>query len=233
MQHLCLAGQLLGKYFPSFLSTAVLIFKYRYEVDREKLIGTRFFADVYRGTWRGRTVAIKVLAETTPRDIFKRGVALWASLQHPHVLELCGASSATGDPPWFFVTPYEKHGSLVQYLKGVETGWHVSGSVSAVKNGSSVSGGGRSSMGIGRSLSVSPSPGKGRTTVIPVPVSPRRNPRLLGDQQVGNNKPVPREWDLYRFMHEIAKGMEYLHANGVLHGDLKVGLLIFVFGYLN
>ncbi|KAK7046149.1 hypothetical protein VNI00_007152 [Paramarasmius palmivorus] len=32
---------------------------------------------------------------------------------------------------------------------------------------------------------------------------------------------VEREWDLVRFMHEIAKGMEYLHGNGVLHGDLK------------
>ncbi|KAL0562580.1 hypothetical protein V5O48_019506, partial [Marasmius crinis-equi] len=32
---------------------------------------------------------------------------------------------------------------------------------------------------------------------------------------------VEREWDLLRFMHEIAKGMEYLHSNGVLHGDLK------------
>lgn len=31
----------------------------------------------------------------------------------------------------------------------------------------------------------------------------------------------PRQWDLFRFMHEIAKGMEYLHANDVLHGDLK------------
>ncbi|KAH7868923.1 uncharacterized protein C8R40DRAFT_1060595, partial [Lentinula edodes] len=27
--------------------------------------------------------------------------------------------------------------------------------------------------------------------------------------------------DLLRFMHEISKGMEYLHGQGVLHGDLK------------
>ncbi|KAJ3911204.1 kinase-like domain-containing protein, partial [Lentinula edodes] len=30
-----------------------------------------------------------------------------------------------------------------------------------------------------------------------------------------------KELDLLRFMHEIAKGMEYLHGQGVLHGDLK------------
>ena len=41
--------------------------------------------------------------------------------------------------------------------------------------------------------------------------------RPLGD----NGTIVPRERDLFRFMHEISKGMEYLHAQGVLHGDLK------------
>jgi abelson tyrosine-protein kinase 1/abelson tyrosine-protein kinase 2 len=32
--------------------------------------------------------------------------------------------------------------------------------------------------------------------------------------------------DLLKMMHEIAKGMEYLHGQGVLHGDLKVGGLL-------
>ncbi|KAG6872173.1 hypothetical protein C0993_002365, partial [Termitomyces sp. T159_Od127] len=32
---------------------------------------------------------------------------------------------------------------------------------------------------------------------------------------------MEREGDLFRYMSEIAQGMEYLHANGVLHGDLK------------
>ncbi|KAM6494637.1 Protein kinase-like domain containing protein, partial [Amanita muscaria] len=74
----------------------------RYEVDREEKIGIGFFSDVYKGKWRGRTVAIKVLAETTPRELFVKETEIWKSLHHPNVLELYGASSATSDPPWFF-----------------------------------------------------------------------------------------------------------------------------------
>lgn len=47
----------------------------RYEVDREEKIGIGFFSDVYKGTWRDRKVAIKVLAETTPRQLFVHEVS--------------------------------------------------------------------------------------------------------------------------------------------------------------
>lgn len=120
-----------------------------------------FFSDVYKGTWGKRTVAIKYLAPTTPRELFVREVEIWKQLRHPHVLELYGASSTSGEPPWFFVSPYEKNGSLVQYLKGKEGGGSV------------------------------------------------------GDNGV----------DLMKMMLEVAKGMEYLHSQGVLHGDLKVCFL--------
>ena len=80
-------------------------------------------------------------------------IAIWKSLSHPNVLELLGASSASSDPPWFFVSPYCKNGSLVSYLKGLP-------SLDAV--------------------------------------------------------------DLLKMIHEIVKGMAYLHSKGVLHGDLKV-----------
>lgn len=49
----------------------------------------------------------------------RREIKIWKSLRHTNVLELYGASSACGDPPWFFVSPYLKNGSLVNYLKGV------------------------------------------------------------------------------------------------------------------
>ena len=74
-----------------------------FEVDLKEKVGLGCFSDVYRGTWRKRTVAIKVLAETTPRKMFLREVNIWKSLYHPNVLELFGASSASGDPPWFLV----------------------------------------------------------------------------------------------------------------------------------
>lgn len=36
------------------------------------------------------------------------------------------------------------------------------------------------------------------------------------------NGEIRKEWDLLKFIYEIAKGMDYLHGQGVLHGDLKV-----------
>ncbi|KZT21885.1 hypothetical protein NEOLEDRAFT_1072805 [Neolentinus lepideus HHB14362 ss-1] len=129
----------------------------RYEVDREEKIGIGYFSDVYRGTWRGRSVAIKCLAETTPRSLFIHETGIWKTLDHPNVLPLLGASSASGDPPWFFVSPYCRSGSLVEFLKA-----------------------------------------KGEDV------------------------------DLLKAMHEVARGMEYLHGKGVLHGDLKAAnVLVF------
>lgn len=85
-------------------------------------------------------------------------MSIWKTLQHPNVLELLGASSASSDPPWFFVSPYYRNGSLVTYLKGL--------------------------------------------------------PSLDGV-------------DLLKMIHQIAKGMAYLHGRGILHGDLKVRSLFF------
>ncbi|KAI0295165.1 hypothetical protein B0F90DRAFT_1752414 [Multifurca ochricompacta] len=126
----------------------------RYEVDLEAKVGVGFFSDVYRGTWRGHTVAVKVLAETTPPKIFVHEVEIWKRLCHPNVLELLGASSACGDPPWFLVSKYYPRGSLVKYLKGLSDA-----------EGAKV--------------------------------------------------------DALRMIHEISKGMAYLHSESVLHGDLK------------
>lgn len=91
----------------------------KYEVDRDEKIGVGFFSDVYRGTWRNKTVAIKVLAPTAPRKLFVHEVGIWKTLSHPNVLGLLGASSTFGETPWFFVSPYMKNGSLVMYLKGL------------------------------------------------------------------------------------------------------------------
>jgi serine/threonine protein kinase len=196
----------------------------RFEVDREDKIGVGFFSDVYKGTWRGRTVAIKVLAETTPRKLFLREIGIWKKLRHPNVLPLYGASSATGDTPWFFVSPYLKFGTLVEYLKRVEQ------EIRPLNLGVGV-GANLASRSMGwRSLSLPGPYGQPEQSTSsrppmdhfsqsnPARLTPPGSPkRPLGD----HGSSVPREWDLFRFMHEISKGMEYLHENGILHGDLK------------
>ena len=200
----------------------------RYEVDRDKKIGVGFFSDVYKGTWRGRTVAIKVLADTTPKNLFVREIEIWKTLRHPNVLRLCGASSASGDPPWFFVSSYMKNGSLVQHLKRVELEERPSNL--GIGTGSS-------QMSLSPIRSPPSNPGSGtfpgpRTAVHGIsptrrdltPPSSRGNltpPGSRGRSSTPEDTPIHREWDLFRFMHEIAKGMEYLHSEGVLHGDLK------------
>lgn len=183
-------------------------------MSRDEKIGVGFFSYVYKGTWRGRTVAIKVLAESTPRKTFVREVGIWKTLKHSNVLPLYGASSATGDPPWFLVSPYLKNGSLVEYLRRVEHELRPPG------------------LGIGSTTNpvtpFSPFSRSPALRAISLPIFPETNIRNnKGDSkdtdrsQLGENDIIRREWDLFRFMHEIAKGMEYLHGKGVLHGDLK------------
>ena len=89
------------------------------DVDRKEKIWVGFFSDVYQGTWEGMAVAIKVLAPTIPRKLFVHEVEIWKPLSHPNVLEFYGASSTSAEPPWFFVSPYMKNGSLVKYLRNV------------------------------------------------------------------------------------------------------------------
>ncbi|KAK1225756.1 hypothetical protein PQX77_011299 [Marasmius sp. AFHP31] len=245
----------------------------RYEVDREKKIGIGFFSDVYRGTWRHRTVAIKVLAETTPRNLFLREIGIWKQLQHPNVLELNGASSASGDPPWFFVSPYMQNGSLSEFLRRIMTreggpplGLGLAGhsnsvagrlaslpSTAAMPESGSRS---RTSSYPGWTVTTpsgntarhrpesfsGPSPSGAASPDalglgligLPVPMTPSssQHGHRRGRSGSGSGSmiamasaaplgEVEKEWDLLKFMHEIAKGMEYLHSNGVLHGDLK------------
>lgn len=57
----------------------------RYEVDRDEKIGIGFFSDVYKGKWRDSVVAIKVLAQTTPRSLFIHEVCsvCWSQFGSP------------------------------------------------------------------------------------------------------------------------------------------------------
>ena len=148
-----------------------------------------------------------------------REIEIWKTLRHPNVLRLYGASSASGDPPWFFVSPYMKNGSLVQHLKWVEL---------EERPGNLGIGMGFSQMPLSPIRSAPSSFGSG---TFPAPwtavrgISPTRRdltpPAKRGRSLTPEDTSIHREWDLFRFMYEIAKGMEYLHTEGVLHGDLK------------
>lgn len=74
-----------------------------YEIDFGESVGIGYFSHVYRGTWREQTVAIKVLSEATPPNMFLHEVGIWKPLYHRNILELFGASSTSGKPPWFLV----------------------------------------------------------------------------------------------------------------------------------
>ncbi|CCM02518.1 uncharacterized protein FIBRA_04620 [Fibroporia radiculosa] len=123
-----------------------------YEVIRDERIGIGYYSDVYKGMWRNRSVAIKVLGKAVPQELFMNEVEVWKELSHPNVLEFLGASFLTSDPPWFFVSPYMKNRDLVSHLKKL-------------------------------------------------PSLDSINP--------------------FKMIHEITRGMAYLHREQVLHGDLK------------
>lgn len=142
------------------------------------------------------------------------------------MLKLFGASSPSA-PPYFFVGAYAKNGSLVDFLRRVATR-------EKERQEGATSGHGPS--GLSRAGDV----GDGRRSVSPGRQSPSRRARgspgggpgiggwrmlSLGPYTSGSSGGVDsKETELLRFMHEIAKGMEYLHRNGVVHGDLKVGI---------
>ena len=153
-----------------------------------------------------------------------REVAIWKTLHHPNVLQLYGASSATGEPPWFLVSPFAKNGNLVEHLKRVEYEYRPSGlgvgrsADQPIPRRSPRSAGHRSNSLPGPSVTVPQSLGLLYSSSFHGPglTPPGTTARLMG-----HDNDLSRECDLFRFMHEIAKGMEYLHSNGVLHGDLK------------
>ncbi|KAF7315430.1 Protein kinase domain-containing protein [Mycena indigotica] len=174
----------------------------RYEVDRDVRIGIGFFSNVYRGRWRNRVVAIKILAECTPQELFVKEVAIWKEFKHPNVLELYGASAVNGDGPYFFVCPYEKYGCLSEFLR--KLAHHQSEGSNVRSRHASLPEG-------------SPGGSVIRPSIRSKHVSANMNMfALLAGQDT----------DLLRFMHEIGRGMEYLHDKGVLHGDLKAANIL-------
>ncbi|WVQ86131.1 hypothetical protein IAT38_008299 [Cryptococcus sp. DSM 104549] len=89
-------------------------------ITHDERINSGYFAVIWRGRWSGETVAIKELTEMADRQLFVKEIDVWRRLKSPHILKFLGASSTTGPPPWFLVSPYMKNGSVIDYLQTPE-----------------------------------------------------------------------------------------------------------------
>lgn len=178
----------------------------RYEVERDAKIGVGYFSEVWRGSYRGRTVAIKVLAPWTPKELFVREVIVWNELRHPNVLELIGASACEVDGQTELHA--SKSGGL---LLGMESSVHSAATgLSEANSGWDVPEEARSPW-----FFVSRFYARGSLVKWVKGLERPAWDVMLSDGQDG----------ALRLMHEIVKGMVYLHDKGIFHGDLKVRLL--------
>lgn len=165
---------LLLVFLPSLIS--------REDIRLGDIIGRGRFSTVYKGIWRGRTVAVKVLnPNMVSINDFDNELTVWRSLSTQsqegggNVLKLYGSSLFTGCLPRMLLSPYMRHGSLSDYLNRCE--WEAMG----------------------------------------------ESPALF--LQPGSYHKV----DHLRIMHDIARGMEFIHSSGVLHGDLRVSVHVNTF----
>ncbi|KAF8625364.1 hypothetical protein AX15_005422 [Amanita polypyramis BW_CC] len=149
----------------------------REDVRLGDIIGRGRFSTVFKGLWRGHTVAIKVLnPKMVSKTEFDNELTVWRTLSRNasakthgmKILELCGSSAFAGELPRMLLSPYMRHGNLLDYLKRCE--WEAMGD----------------------------------------------SPALF--LQAGSYTDV-RHLDL---MRDIARGMEFIHESGIVHGDLRV-----------
>jgi abelson tyrosine-protein kinase 1/abelson tyrosine-protein kinase 2 len=45
---------------------------------------------------------------------------VWRPLDHENILDFLGASSTTAQPPYFLISPYMRHGNIVEYMLTAE-----------------------------------------------------------------------------------------------------------------
>ncbi|XP_042346946.1 protein-tyrosine kinase 6b [Plectropomus leopardus] len=87
----------------------------------EELLGSGYFADVYRGRWKNHiNVAIKIIksdSELNHRE-FQREVQILKSLRHRHLISLFAVCTASA--PYYIITELMEKGSLLSFLRGPE-----------------------------------------------------------------------------------------------------------------
>eukprot|EP00736_Rhodelphis_marinus_P013915 Rmarinus@m.7316 len=88
------------------------------EVTLQDKLGHGAFGVVYRGLWKGSSVAVKRLLESKVRDdmlrSFREEVALMASFRHPNIVLFMGACSTP--PDLMLITELMPNGSVDSYL---------------------------------------------------------------------------------------------------------------------
>ncbi|TFK29122.1 hypothetical protein FA15DRAFT_677985 [Coprinopsis marcescibilis] len=195
----------------------------KFTITELETIGYGSFSTVRKAVWNEQTVAIKILSPKTKRSVFENEMRIWKALVHPNILPLFGASNAT-EEPLFFVSLYAQHGNLVDFLQAIRQRdlegvfgpmlKEQSTPVGQPRKRTSAQSVGMREQAHHNRWNVERSPQEGeleRFYTLP----------LSKSESKFNHCHILKEGDLYGFMIDIAKGMEYLHENGVLHGDLK------------
>ncbi|OCF54632.1 TKL/TKL-CCIN protein kinase [Kwoniella mangroviensis CBS 10435] len=86
------------------------------KITHDERINSGYFSIIWRGHWQGLDVAIKELTPMADRKLFVKEVEVWRRLKSDRVLRFYGASSTTGPPPWFLVSPFMRNGNVLNYL---------------------------------------------------------------------------------------------------------------------
>ncbi|WVW80744.1 hypothetical protein I302_102730 [Kwoniella bestiolae CBS 10118] len=89
------------------------------KITHDERINSGYFSIIWRGRWQGLDVAIKELTPMADRKLFVKEVEVWRRLKSDRVLRFYGASSTTGPPPWFLVSPFMRNGNVLNYLSSL------------------------------------------------------------------------------------------------------------------
>ncbi|KAG1684137.1 hypothetical protein DVH05_011842 [Phytophthora capsici] len=85
--------------------------------DPDQPFGRGSYGTVHKGKWLDSQVVVKsvIVKEDVTGESFRGEVAIWYSLNHPHIVNLYGACHLGGKP--FFVCEHASLGSLINYLR--------------------------------------------------------------------------------------------------------------------
>uniref|UniRef100_A0A3B1KF30 Tyrosine-protein kinase n=1 Tax=Astyanax mexicanus TaxID=7994 RepID=A0A3B1KF30_ASTMX len=89
------------------------------EFALEEQLGSGFFADVYRGTWKGMVkVAVKILKNNDQLQEFQLETQMLKKLRHRHLITLFAI--CTTNVPYYIITELMEKGNLLNVLRGQE-----------------------------------------------------------------------------------------------------------------